>query len=114
MDNWGKRLSEAMENKGIHKALTLAIDLGVSEGTISRWKKSGPITIKHAVALCETLDVSLNWLLLGTRAETTPTQENHANFKHQIGLNEGNLPPSLVKAISNLIDEISKHQSGLA
>lgn len=114
MDDWGTRLAEAMENKGIHKALTLAIELGVSEGTISRWKKSGPITITHAVSLCKTLDVSINWLLLGERVQSDSETKEGPNLHSKFALSEEGLPPSIVSAISSLINEILKHQSDLA
>jgi transcriptional regulator with XRE-family HTH domain len=45
--------------------LVLAQDLGVDESAISRWKKNGPISLDHAARLCEVLDISLDWLILG-------------------------------------------------
>ncbi len=42
----------------------LAIEVGVNESTISRWRKGAPITTDNAVKLCRILDISADWLLL--------------------------------------------------
>ncbi|WP_234826898.1 helix-turn-helix domain-containing protein [Rhodopseudomonas palustris] len=56
---------EAMQLRGMTKQHALAHAMGVNESTITRWKNNGPISVEHAVLLCNTLDVSLDWFLAG-------------------------------------------------
>lgn len=45
--------------------LNLALDLGVDESAISRWKKGGAMSLDSAARLARALDVSLDWIVLG-------------------------------------------------
>ncbi len=63
--HFGDRLVLAMRLRGNYKATALACALGVNEAAISRWKRGGPITLHHAVSLCDTLDISMDWLIRG-------------------------------------------------
>lgn len=62
---FGERLVAAMQLRGNFKATALACALAVNEAAISRWKRGGPITLHHAVHLCDTLDISMDWLIRG-------------------------------------------------
>lgn len=64
-DQFGERLVAAMRLRGNFKATALACALAVNEAAISRWKRGGPITLHHAIRLCDTLDVSMDWLIRG-------------------------------------------------
>jgi len=61
----GERIDQAIKVRGVKKMLNLALDLGVDESAISRWKKNGPISLKSAARLARALDVSLDWIVLG-------------------------------------------------
>jgi transcriptional regulator with XRE-family HTH domain len=61
----GKRLHQALTIRKIKKLYVLAIEVGVSESAISRWKKGGAISADHVVKLCKVLDISIDWFLLG-------------------------------------------------
>jgi transcriptional regulator with XRE-family HTH domain len=61
----GERLVEAMRVRGMHKQHALAHVLGVNESTVTRWKNDGAMSLESAIALCQALDVSLDWFLLG-------------------------------------------------
>jgi transcriptional regulator with XRE-family HTH domain len=61
----GERIAHAINARGVRKMLNLALDLGVDESAISRWKKGGPISLESAARLARTLDVSLDWIVLG-------------------------------------------------
>jgi plasmid maintenance system antidote protein VapI len=65
MSTRGERLVEAMTIRGMHKQYALAYSLGVNESTITRWKNNGPMSLERAIALCRTLDMSLDWFLAG-------------------------------------------------
>ena len=60
----GQRLEEALSIRKIGKMYVLAIELGVSESTISRWKQGAPIATENLIKLCQFLDISADWLLL--------------------------------------------------
>lgn len=61
----GNRLAEAMLLRGWNKQTALAEALGVKPSAVSRWLKNGSLSLDHAVALCDFLDISLDWLMLG-------------------------------------------------
>ncbi|MBB1060867.1 helix-turn-helix transcriptional regulator [Lysobacter spongiae] len=54
-----------MSRRGVGKHCVLAAALGVTEGAVSRWCQGGPMSLANAIALCEYLEVSADWLLLG-------------------------------------------------
>lgn len=60
----GQRLEEALRIRNIRKMYVLAIEMGVSESTISRWRKGAPIATENLIKLCQILDISADWLLL--------------------------------------------------
>jgi transcriptional regulator with XRE-family HTH domain len=72
----GERLGQAMALRGWRKHAALAKALGIDASTVSRWRRDGPLSLEHAMALCEHLDVSLDWLLLG---RGTPEWRRHAS-----------------------------------
>ncbi|WP_281286202.1 helix-turn-helix domain-containing protein [Marilutibacter aestuarii] len=61
----GRRIRTAMARRGVGKHCVLATALDVTEGAVSRWCQGGPMSLANAIALCEYLDVSADWLLLG-------------------------------------------------
>ena len=61
----GMRLQEALRARHTRKLYGLALDLGVDQSAISRWKSGGAISLHHAAILCTHLDISLDWLVLG-------------------------------------------------
>ncbi len=63
--HWGVRLRVAMKRSGINKQLVLASIVKVEPSTVSRWAAGGNISVKHLEVLCETLNVSADWLLFG-------------------------------------------------
>lgn len=65
MQGWKERLDQALKAQRIHKSYALAVELGVDESAISRWRRGPSISLDNAVKLCRALDVSLDWLLTG-------------------------------------------------
>jgi transcriptional regulator with XRE-family HTH domain len=51
--------------RGWRKQTALAQALGVKPSAVSRWVKNGSLSFEHAVAVCDFLDISLDWLMLG-------------------------------------------------
>lgn len=90
--HFGDRLVAAMQLRGNYKATALACALNVDEATISRWKRGGPITLSHAVNLCNALDVSMDWLFRGI---------GHPVAQHRPDV--GNHPPEITKRTADEI-----------
>lgn len=65
MEHWGARLEEALRLRAVRKLHSLAVEIGVDQSAISRWRQGQPISLPNAVALCRSLDVSLDWLVIG-------------------------------------------------
>src|SRR5580658_9870333 len=65
MESRGERLQQALEVRGIRKQMALAAELGVDGSAISRWQRNAGLSLMHAARLCEVLDISLDWLVLG-------------------------------------------------
>ncbi len=65
MSGMGERLTFALEERGVRKLYALAVEIGVDESALSRWKKDGAISLPSAARLSQALDVSLDWLILG-------------------------------------------------
>lgn len=65
----GVRLTRVMQDRGLDFNCQLAYQIGVAESTISRWRAGKPISLNHAVALCEALAISLDYLFLGRHTD---------------------------------------------
>ena len=94
----GERVAHAIKARGIGKMLNLALDLGVDESAISRWKKGGPMSLKSAARLARALDVSLDWIVLG-RGE----MEHHK----RLALRSDEL--KLIRSLRRLSGESTRH-----
>jgi transcriptional regulator with XRE-family HTH domain len=68
MDHWGERLQQALRWRRIRKLHALAVEIGVDQSAISRWRKGQPISLPNAISLCRALDISLDWLVTGRGA----------------------------------------------
>lgn len=67
MDGWEERLATAFATRGVRKLQALAVELGVDESAISRWKRGRSISLENAARLCRALDISMDWLVMGRR-----------------------------------------------
>lgn len=61
----GHRLRVAMQIRGISKLCAMAAAVNVSESAISRWCSGGTMTVANIITVCEVLNISADWLLLG-------------------------------------------------
>jgi len=112
MSTRGERLQTAMAARGIRKQIVLALELGVNESAISRWQQGAGLSLDHAVKLCETLDISLDWLILG-RGSMDQHRNAEIVSRSKSGLLDWeNLPVSVLEAFGALAEciqnEISK------
>ncbi len=65
MEHWGLRLQQALQERKVRKLYALAVEIGIDQSALSRWRNGMPISLRNAVALCRALDVSLDWLVMG-------------------------------------------------
>ena len=71
METFGDRLRQAMAARGLRKQLALAVEIGVDHSAVSRWQNGSGLSLGHAARVCEALDVSLDWLILGRGTMTS-------------------------------------------
>jgi transcriptional regulator with XRE-family HTH domain len=83
MSTRGERLVEAMRIRGMHKQHALAYALGVNESTVTRWKNDGPMSLESAIALCQALDISLDWFLVGNGIMDRQTRRTDASTEDE-------------------------------
>jgi transcriptional regulator with XRE-family HTH domain len=108
MSTRGDRIREALAARGIRKQQALAAELKVHESAITRWKENKPISLGSAVALAATLDISLDWLLLGrgtidahrSHSAETGNDETMRQIMQHIGPRSLSLLLSAVKSIA--------------
>jgi len=62
----GTRLRSALRSRGYNKYLAFAAEIDVSPSTVTRWCDGHPIKLQNLIQICEILDISLDWLVLGT------------------------------------------------
>lgn len=104
----GQRIRLAMELRGIHKQYALAMDIGVDQSNLSRWCRGAPLSVEHAIRLCEALDVSLDWLLLG-RGDIEQHKGNCARpGEWEFILSMRTLHPSVSESIRSHVNQLSQ------
>ncbi|WP_374139690.1 helix-turn-helix domain-containing protein [Sphingomonas sp. 32-62-10] len=65
MHDIGKRLLIAMKARGIPKQYLLADLISVDQSAVTRWISGKSMSISHAIAICNQLNLSMDWLILG-------------------------------------------------
>jgi transcriptional regulator with XRE-family HTH domain len=108
------RLNQALQKRGIRKMYALAVDLGVDESAISRWRRGGPISLTHVVDLCRYLDVSLDWLLMGRgtldmHKDVYAKYSEHRLFRACVDTTE-NAPAHVVDALLVLLEYFAESE----
>lgn len=63
-----ERLRDALESQARGKRYALAVAVGVNPSSVTRWLNGGPISVESLIAVCEALQVSMDWLVLGRGA----------------------------------------------
>ncbi|MCB8877221.1 helix-turn-helix domain-containing protein [Acidisoma silvae] len=99
-------MQSAMIARGIRKQIVLASHLGVNESAVSRWQQGAGLSLDHATKLCEALDISLDWLILGRGH----MDQHHATDSEKIADDAGPsielLPISIANSMRFLIGAI--------
>ncbi len=106
MSSRGERLQNAMAARGIRKQIVLATELGVNESAVSRWQQGAGLSLEHAVRLCETLDISLDWLVLGRGHMDQHRPHLDCPKRHEAIQAIESLPDSIIGMLSALANSI--------
>ncbi len=102
----GDRLTNALKARRAPKNYGVAVDIGVDQSAISRWKKDGSISTDHVARLCEVLDISADWLLLGRG-----NMDSHKHFSASVAERElitllRTLPPDSVDHLARFLTSV--------
>jgi transcriptional regulator with XRE-family HTH domain len=89
MMNWENRLAYALRVRKVRKLQALAVELGVDESALSRWKRGRSISLDNAVGLSRALDASLDWLVTGrghidAHKEPSTTADSAADYSQRL------------------------------
>jgi hypothetical protein len=91
--------------------MALAAELGVDESAISRWQRDAGLSLTHAARLCEVLDISLDWLVLGRGDMNLHRRAAAPSAELDSGAPLAPLPEPITEAIVRLANIISNELS---
>jgi transcriptional regulator with XRE-family HTH domain len=83
MEHWGKRLSSTLKKKEIsqRKAANIA---GVGRSVMNGWTTGvSPSNLAAVHRLCEALDISFTWLLIGAEAKHESSLKIRGDFDQE-------------------------------
>jgi transcriptional regulator with XRE-family HTH domain len=83
MEHWGKRLTATLREKGIsqREAATIA---GVGKSAINSWTAGvSPYNFTAVHRLCEALDISFTWLLIGSESKHESSLKLVGDFERE-------------------------------
>ena len=106
----GDRLTNALKARKVPKLYALAVDMGVDESAISRWKKNGAISTDHVARLCDVLDISVDWLLLGRGNMDSHKRFSASAHERELITLLRVLPPDSVDHLSRFLASVVSHR----
>ncbi len=109
MNSWGQRFETALRRRNVPKLYVLALEVGVDQSAISRWKQGKSISMVNAVRLCEELDVSLDWLMMGRGTIDLHRPEAPDQVWKDVDDFIANLSPEMVEKLNAML-EASYHK----
>ncbi|WFT83255.1 MULTISPECIES: helix-turn-helix domain-containing protein [unclassified Methylobacterium] len=99
----------ALALRGRTKLYAFAAELDVNPSSVTRWVGGGEISTEHAVRICEVLDVSLDWLLLGRGAPDLAADRAISEREARLLATCQHLPCDLVDQVIGLFACLTKH-----
>ncbi len=85
--------------------MAFAAQIGVDDSVVSRWKRGNRLTLQHAIRICEVLDISLDWLVLGRGTMDSHRISQAVDLVRLPGSTDG-LPEPIVAALLTVADAI--------
>lgn len=107
MGDWGHRLRQALRRRRVGKLYVLALEVGVNESALTRWKRGDAISTANAVRLCQVLDISLDWLLLGRGTMDLHKSAFASAREEQLLAQLRGLPPNAAASLSDFLSQVT-------
>ncbi|WP_298818927.1 helix-turn-helix transcriptional regulator [uncultured Roseibium sp.] len=104
----GKRLRQAMLVRGHRKALALAVELNISPAAITKWKQGHAMSVGNACKLARSLNVSLDWLLLGRNGPDWVHPNQMSALESDLVESSRALPIRVAELLVELLSEIQR------
>jgi transcriptional regulator with XRE-family HTH domain len=83
MEHWGKRLSFILKEKEISQSKAADI-VGIRKSVLNGWTTGvSPSNLAAVHRLCEALDISFTWLLIGTEPKHESTLKVIGDFEKE-------------------------------
>ncbi|MEP3430171.1 MAG: helix-turn-helix transcriptional regulator [Roseibium sp.] len=102
----GKRIRYAIKISGQPKLLSLAEELGVSPGAVSKWRYGQNFSLDNICKFATTLDVSLDWLLLGRGLPDTHEGSDLSDAEQELILLLRARPQRFANILLSLVREV--------
>lgn len=102
----GDRLKIALEARGVKKQMAFAVQIGVDDSVVSRWKRGSRLTLQHAIKICEVLDISLDWLVLGRGRMDSHRLSKSLDALSRLTDSADGLPEPIVAALLTVTEAI--------
>ncbi|HEV2099422.1 MAG TPA: helix-turn-helix transcriptional regulator [Stellaceae bacterium] len=102
------RLRQALELRDRRKLYALAMEIGVNASSVTRWLQGDPIRMDHAERLCQVLNISMDWLMLGRGSiDPLPPRDLSVIERRLLNLVRA-CPPDVVAIIITLLARIAE------
>ncbi|NRD34605.1 helix-turn-helix transcriptional regulator [Shewanella sp. DC2-4] len=102
-----RRISYTVENCGMSNT-ELARKIGVERTTVSKWLKTGKISIENFASLCVTLNVDPRYFLFGNLQENLLDNIQANEFKTLITADMINELDKIIRSHESLLNELKK------
>ncbi|WP_281029200.1 helix-turn-helix domain-containing protein [Rhizobium deserti] len=95
-----------MRLRGFSKQMAFASEIGVSESVVSRWQRGNGLSLANTIRVCEVLDISLDWLLLGRGTMEGHRPPANTGPRDRLQKATAQLPDTVINAMSALAEAI--------
>lgn len=109
-ESMGRRLDQALLARKVQKNYPLALEIGVDESCISRWRRGSSISTDNAIRLCRALDISLDWLLSGRGTMDQHRQRSVGDGEYALIERLRRLPETARHSLLSLLVFLEPHQ----
>lgn len=106
----GNRLREAMIIRGNRKAMALAAELEISPAAITKWKQGHAMSVDNACSLARSLEVSLDWLLMGRNSPEWLQPDQLSDLERVLIEKLRMRSKRVMRLIINLISELPEYR----
>lgn len=113
LDSWQDRFAHALRLRQVGKLYALAVEIGVDESAISRWKKGRSISLENAAQVCRALDISLDWLVMGRGSIDAHRRQASSEGAGALAKEMfPELPPAQMEAMATALERLAQALRG--